>query len=270
MSVPDFDDIVFERLNKEYGAYFLRKKYNHVLLISLVSAVILGCLAVLIPFIRRPEQKSREIYSARYVSMENLLAPPGQPGSPPPMAPAAPALVKAPAKLKTTEAKYVAPKVVDSIPPVLKLIDLRSDSISGMSETGDINGNGDEKGSSGGVIGGTGTGGNEGGGGSGLYTTVDEMPKFKGGDINKFREWVQKKTKYPEEATINGIQGKVYVTFIVERDGTVSNGKVVKGVDPLINNEALKAVMSSPKWSPGKLRGESVRVSYIIMLNFQL
>jgi periplasmic protein TonB len=270
MSVPDFDDIVFEKLNKEYGAYFLRKKYNRVLLISLVSAVIIGCLAVLMPFIHRPEQKKKEIYSTRYVSMENMMAPPGQPGSPPPVVPAAPALVKAPAKLKAAEAKYVAPKVVDSVPPVLKQIDLRSDSISGMSETGDINGSGDEKGSSGGVIGGTGTGGNGGGGGSGLYTTVDEMPKFRGGDINKFREWVQKKTKYPDEATINGIHGKVYVTFIVERDGTVSNGKVVKGVDPLIDNEALKAVMSSPKWSPGRLRGESVRVSYIIMLNFQL
>ena len=96
------------------------------------------------------------------------------------------------------------------------------------------------------------------------------MPKFRGGDINKFREWVQKKTKYPEIATINGIQGKVYVTFIVERDGTVTNGKVVKGVDPLINDEALKAVMSSPRLIPGRQLGEAVMVSYIIMLNFQL
>lgn len=270
MAIPDFDDIVFEKLNKEYGAYFLRKIYSRVLSLSIILAVMAGSFSVLIPFLSIPEQKNREIYSARYVTMETLMIPPGQPDSAPPVVPAAPALVKAPAKLKAAEAKYVAPKVVDSIPPVLKQIDLRSDSISGMSETGDINGGGDEKGSSGGVTGGTGTGGNGGGGGGGLYTTVDEMPKFRGGDINKFREWVQKKTKYPEEATINGIQGKVYVTFIVERDGIVSNGKVVKGVDPLINNEALKAVMSSPKWSPGRLRGESVRVSYIIMLNFQL
>jgi len=99
---------------------------------------------------------------------------------------------------------------------------------------------------------------------------VDIMPTFKGGDINKFREWVQKKTKYPEEATINGIQGKVYITFIVETDGTVSDVKVAKGVDPLIDGEAVKAVKSSPKWAPGKLRGMTVRVSYIIMLDFQL
>jgi len=74
----------------------------------------------------------------------------------------------------------------------------------------------------------------------------------------------------PEVATLNGIQGRVYVIFIVEKDGSVTNGKVVKGVDPLINDEALKAVMSSPKWTPGKQRGTAVRVSYIIMLNFQL
>jgi protein TonB len=96
------------------------------------------------------------------------------------------------------------------------------------------------------------------------------MPTFKGGDINKFRVWVQKKTKYPEEATINGIQGKVYITFVVESDGTISTVKVAKGVDPLIDDEAVKAVKSSPKWSPGKLKGMSVRVSYLIMLDFQL
>jgi len=103
-----------------------------------------------------------------------------------------------------------------------------------------------------------------------LYSIVDVMPSFKGGDINKFREWVKKRTKYPETATINGIQGKVYITFIVENDGSVTNVKVIKGVDPLINDEALKAVASSPKWTPGKQRGVAVRVSYLIMLNFEL
>jgi protein TonB len=96
------------------------------------------------------------------------------------------------------------------------------------------------------------------------------MPKFRGGDIEKFREWVQKQTKYPEVATINGIHGKVYITFIVENDGSVTNVKVVKGVDPLIDDEAVKAVKSSPKWTPGKQKGVAVRVSYIIILNFQI
>jgi len=96
------------------------------------------------------------------------------------------------------------------------------------------------------------------------------MPKFKGGDINKFREWVQKKTNYPEIAIDNNIEGRIYITFIVENDGCVTNVKVVKGVDPIIDDEAVKAVMSSPRWTPGKQRGKEVRVSYLIMINFQL
>jgi protein TonB len=269
MNTPKFDDIIFEKLNKEYGAYLLRKRYNRVVIASIILAVLFGSISVLIPFLIKPEQKSKEIYSSLFVTMENLKppGPSGIPEMPPP--PSVPRLKSS--GLRATENAYVAPKVVDSIPPLEKPIAVKSDSTGlTLGDIGDINGsdNGNENGTgnySGGVEGGTG-----GGGGGGIYSAVDIMPKFKGGDINKFREWVQKKTKYPEVATINGIQGKVYITFIVENDGTVSNVKVAKGVDPLIDDEALKAVKSSPKWSPGKLRGMTVRVSYIIMLDFQL
>jgi protein TonB len=269
MNTPDFDDIIFERLNKEYGAYFLRKSYNRVVILSIILAVLFGSISVLIPFLTKPEQKSKEVYSSLFVTMENLKppGPNGIPEMPPP--PSVPRLKSS--ILRATEEAYVAPKVVDSIPPLEKPVTIKSDSTGLASgDKGDINGsnNGSDNGTgnySGGVEGGTG-----GGGGNGIYSSVDIMPKFKGGDLNKFREWVQKKTKYPEEATVNGIQGKVYLTFIIENDGTVSNVKVVKGVDPLIDDEALKAVKSSPKWTPGKQRGTAVRVSYIIMLNFQL
>jgi periplasmic protein TonB len=266
MSVPDFDDIIFERLNKGYGAYFLRKRYNRVVIKSIVAAVVLGCIIVLIPFFNKPEAKTREIYSSIYVTMEKMK-PPDQPSGLPmlPVSPAPPRNNPA-ARIAAPLAQYVAPKVVDSIPISEKLTDLTIDSFPGVL-TGHETINGSGKGT--GTVSGGGEGG-VGGNGNGLYSAVDEMPKFKGGDINKFREWVQKKTKYPELATINGIQGRVYVTFMVEKDGSVTNGKVVKGVDPLIDDEALKAVMSSPKWTPGKQRGTTVRVSYLIMLNFQL
>jgi protein TonB len=269
MQTPDFDDIIFEKLNKEYGAYLLRKRYNRVVVISIILAVLFGSISVLIPFLSKPKQKSREVYSSLFVTMENLKppGPSGIPEMPPP--PSVPRLKSS--VLKTAVDAYVAPKVVDSIPLLEKSITVKSDSTGLTSgDIGDINGsdNGSVNGTgdySGGVEGGTG-----GGGGDGIYSTVDIMPTFKGGDINKFREWVQKKTKYSGEATINGVQGKVYITFIVENDGTVSDVKVAKGVDPLIDNEAVKAVKSSPKWSPGKLRGMTVRVSFIIMLDFKL
>jgi len=269
MKIPEFDDIIFEKRNKKYGAYLLRKRYNRVVVTSIILAVLFGSISVLIPYLSKPEQKSKEVYSSLFVTMENLK-PPGptnMPEMPPP--PSVPQLKSF--RLKAAENAYIAPKVVDSILPFEKPVAVKSDSIGlVLGDIGDINGsdNGSVNGTGnylGGVEGGTG-----GGGGNGIYSAVDIMPTFKGGDINKFREWVQKKTKYPEVATINSIQGKVYITFIVENDGSVSNVKVVKGVDPLIDNEAVKAVKSSPKWSPGKLRGMTVRVSYIIMLDFQL
>jgi protein TonB len=269
MQTLNFDDIIFEKLNKKYGAYLLRKRYNSVVAISIVLAASFGIISVLIPFLNKPEQKSRDVYSSLIVNME-YLKPPGpsnMPAMPPP--PSVPRLKAY--RLRAAENAYVAPKVVDSILLVEKPTTVKSDS-SGFAQ-GDI---GDIDGSDNGSVNGTGNysggveGGTGGGGGNGIYSSVDIMPSFKGGDINKFREWVQKKTKYPEEATINGVQGKVYITFVVENDGTVSNVKVAKGVDPLIDNEAMKAVKSSPKWSPGKLRGITVRVSYVIMLDFQL
>ncbi|MCX6254916.1 MAG: energy transducer TonB [Bacteroidia bacterium] len=269
MLIPDFDDIIFERLNKEYGAYLLRKRYNRVVIVSVVAATILGCAAVLIPYFIIPEQKSNEIYPSIYVTMENLSVPDEQTGALLPPASSVPPQVKAPVRLVAPEVKYIAPEVVDSILPLEKELVSSADSLSGaIPGEGITNGSGEETGSFSGVGGGGGEG--NGSGGNGLYSVVEVMPTFKGGDINKFREWVRKKTKYPEIATINGIQGKVYVTFIVEKDGSVTNVKVVKGVDPLINDEALKAVKSSPKWSPGKQRGVAVRVFYMIMLNFQL
>ena len=265
MSVPHFDDIIFERLNKEYGAYVLRKRYSSVVTLSITVAVIIGCLIVLIPFLRTPEQKKQEIYTARYVSMDKLMAPPSNRGNLLPPAQSLPVLPKA-VITKIAQAKYVAPTVVDSIPLVEKPLAMASESTTGVSEgQGDPNGTGNGTGDY------TGNGdGGGGGGGDGTFVEVEVMPQFRGGDINKFRDWVQKKTKYPETATINGIHGKVYITFIVENDGTVSNVKVAKGVDPLIDDEALKTVESSPKWTPGKQRGVPVRVAYVIMLNFEL
>jgi protein TonB len=94
------------------------------------------------------------------------------------------------------------------------------------------------------------------------------MPTFRGGDINKFRDWVQRRTNYPQAAIEQKIQGKVFLTFIIEPDGSVSNVTVVKGVAQIIDDEAVKAIQSSPKWSPGLQRGQAVRVRFSMWLNF--
>ena len=79
-----------------------------------------------------------------------------------------------------------------------------------------------------------------------------------------------KRTNYPQAAVDSRIQGKVYLTFIIETDGSVSNVTIVKGVDPLIDVEAVRTIQSSPKWSPGLQRGQPVRVRYSMSLSFLL
>jgi len=273
MPIPDFNDIVFASLNKEYGAYSLRKRYNQVVTLSIVLACLVGCAAILIPFLGIPVQKSREIYTSRFVTLDNLMPPDELGGIPPP-----PALVpqqsKTSAKQITPQLEYIPPTIVDTILPVEKPLLSNTDTMfASLDDKGINTGAGNEKGSGKSTLSGSGIGtGGEGGAGTGngLYSKVDIMPSFKGGDINKFREWVQKKTKYPQVATVNGIQGKVYITFIVESDGSVSNVKVARGVDPLIDDEAVKSVKSSPKWMPGMHKGKAVRVSYYITVNFEL
>lgn len=103
-----------------------------------------------------------------------------------------------------------------------------------------------------------------------IFVIVEDMPKFRGGDINKFREWVQKRVRYPELAAENGIQGRVFITFVVEPNGTVSNVSISRSVDALLDEAAKEAVSASPKWEPGMQRGRPVRVRYSIPIIFQL
>lgn len=103
-----------------------------------------------------------------------------------------------------------------------------------------------------------------------IFIVVEDMPTFRGGDVNKFRDWVQTRVKYPQIAAENGIQGKVFLQFVVEPDGSVSNVIVSRGVDAALDNEAVKVIQSSPKWAPGKQRGAPVRVRFSMQVNFQL
>ena len=103
-----------------------------------------------------------------------------------------------------------------------------------------------------------------------IFFTVEEMPTFRGGDQSKFSKWVQNNVHYPPIASENRIQGKVYIGFVVESDGSVSNVTLTRGVEPALDNEALRAVRNSPKWAAGKQRGAPVRVRFTITVNFQL
>lgn len=102
-----------------------------------------------------------------------------------------------------------------------------------------------------------------------IFFIVEEMPEFPGGDL-ALRKYIANSVRYPEVAQDNGVQGKVYVTFVVGKDGYVKNAQIARGVDPSLDKEALRVVSSLPKWKPGVQRGEPVNVSYTVPINFVL
>lgn len=102
------------------------------------------------------------------------------------------------------------------------------------------------------------------------FQLVEKQPSFKGGGPNEFTKWVNSRLVYPEIAKENGVQGRVTLQFTVEKDGSVTNVKVLRGVDPALDKEAVKVVSSSPKWTPGRQRDRAVKVTYTFPVIFQL
>jgi protein TonB len=251
----DFDDLLFEARNKVYGAYQLRKRYNSVVVAGIVVASIMISSAVVIPFFLASRNEHILTGGANFVQvhMENLEPPPEQIYVPPAPPPPEPASIQ-------EIVKYVPPVVVDTVLPTENTLPT-TDQVLSQSATDQL------------TVTGTGSGddllsGQTGGEKDEPFFFVEVMPSFKGGDINKFREWIQKRTNYPQIAIERKIQGRVFLTFIVETDGSVSNVTIVKGVDPIIDDEAVKSVSESPKWSPGLQRGQPVRVRYSMSLLF--
>ena len=253
--VLDFDDLLFETRNKDYGAHQLRKRYNSVVIAGIILATVLVSSAIVLPFILTTQSDRVLTGRVSYISvqMENLEPPIDEiivpPAPPPPEAAQIQEIVK-----------YVPPVVVDTILP-LEAQQITADEALSQSTSEQVEANG------------TGTGEDLLSGQDGTETDepfflVEVMPSFKGGDLNKFREWVKRRTNYPQIAIDNKIQGRVFLTFIIEPDGSVSNVTIVKGVDPIIDNEAVKAIQASPDWSPGLQRGQPVRVRYSMWLLF--
>ena len=258
--IMDFDELIFENRNKDYGAFQLRKKYKRTVIAGTIISSLFVIIVITLPFALslRPENERVVGMSYYSVGMEGLEPPPDDMfyiPPPPPPPPQGSTLVQ-------EAVRYVPPVVIDSVLPIEEKMATTDEVL--MQTTVDNF-----------VIGGTGSGDGD------IYSSgiggiesddpfffVEVMPSFRGGDINRFREWVQRRTTYPQEAIDAKIQGKVFLTFIVEQDGSVTNVTVVKGVAPIIDNEAVSAIQSSPKWSPGLQRGQAVRVRFALWLNF--
>jgi len=248
--IPTFDDIVFENRNKEYGAYQLRKKYNRVVLIATLIGIAVIATAVIVPYINASRNASKKMRDAKEViaEMSNDLQNEAAPPPPPPP----------PSEVQTV-VKYVAPVVVDSVKvedesklmisdeqvattenkAAVEIVEQKQEEVEPEQKEEEV------------------------------FVVVEEMPEFPGGVI-ALRQYLANAVKYPVIAQENGIQGKVYVNFVVNKDGSVSNAKIARGVDPSLDAEALRVVSTLPKWRPGKQRGAPVRVSYTVPISFKL
>jgi len=102
-----------------------------------------------------------------------------------------------------------------------------------------------------------------------VFTIVEQMPEFPGGEA-AMRKFIVDNIQYPKEAKKEGIQGRVYVGFIVEPDGSLSNIRVLRDINPLLSQEAVRMISTMPKWIPGKQGGKAVRVNYNLPITFTL
>lgn len=103
-----------------------------------------------------------------------------------------------------------------------------------------------------------------------IFLVAETMPSFQGGDLNGFRAWVQGKLKYPALALDNQIQGRVVLTFVVDKTGKVTKVQVLQAPDKSLGEEAVRVVESSPSWSPGKQRGNAVQIRYNMPVEFKI
>ncbi len=247
-------DMVFEGRNKAYGAYVLRKENPKVTLIALfIGATVFASLLAL-PMLDWSSEEELVEEKVVMVDMANLPPPPEEvkpllpPPPPPPPAP------------KIDEVKFVKPKVVEKEKVVeeIKTIEELKDKNVGSK---DIKGRDDGK-----IVIDAPSG--EGDKNAAIvedntvYSAVEVRPDFPGG-IQKFYDFVGKNYKAPEE----DIKGKVYVQFVVEKDGTLTDIKVMRDLGYGTGAEAIRVLKKSPKWKPGIQNGRPVRVLYSLPIN---
>ncbi len=252
MVYPSFDEIVFEHRNHEYGAYVLRKKYNRNVTIALSIGLFCILAATLTPFIMATVSANYKNKQQREVVMEMEKIDKPQ-DAPPPEAPPPPPEEKQ----EVQQVKFTAPVVVDSVPPDTKMATVEETSETVEDESVlEIKEEIKEE-----VV--------EEEAPKEIFIIVEEMPEFPGGQESLMR-FIAENVKYPQVAKENDIKGKVYVRFCVTYKGDVDQASVARGVDPLLDEEALRVVKMLPKWKPGKQRGKAVNVWYTVPINFVL
>lgn len=247
------EDIIFEGRNHSYGAFMLRKKYNKGVLEAFFLTVLLITPLFFINLLRnKPEKIDRKDIPVITIPSENFFKEAIKPPMPPEMSKD---LLK---QLKVNTA--AVPVVVDTVPPnedhgmaadptpaysqgTVGTYVYTDTSTTTVTDGVDLNK---------------------------PYLKVEEDAIFKGGTINDFCKWVAQQIKYPDDARELELKGKVFVRFVVNREGKTEDISILKGVDPLLDREAIRVVASSPRWRPARQQGTDVKQQFVIPIFFQL
>jgi len=250
---PERADLVFESRNKAYGGYVIRKNYEKTILVAFLICIGAIMVLVIAPLVSSFIKGKMEREALKVTESITLAEPPPIDKSTPPPPPVVP-----PPPVQQT-IKFTPPKVVKDIeaeepPPTQeevkevtvstvtqegeKLIDLPPDPVVDPDE-------------------------------GKIFTVVEEMPSFPGGE-EALMKYLGTSIKYPAIARENNIQGKVYLSFYVDKDGKVKEVKVLRGIGGGCDEEAVRVVKAMPEWKPGRQNGRNVAVYYNVPVNFTL
>jgi len=249
--VESLEEMVFKGRNQAYGAYVLRKKYQKYVTISMIIALILLIGGVAYPVIASYLYKKNIVKEEKSVETEILNAPKEDLPPPPPPPP--------PPEAMAEKVKFTVPKVVeDTVETGLATQD-------DLSMKGNVEAPPEEEM----VVEEVKEQVIQQEAPKEIFTVVEEQPGYPGGDEARIK-FLQENIKYPEEAKELGVQGKVFVTFVVEVDGSITDVRVLRGIGAGCDEEAVRVVKSMPRWVPGKQRGQPVRVQFNLPIKFTL
>jgi periplasmic protein TonB len=249
-----WDDIVFEGRNQSYGAYVLRSLYSKNLMIAVIATITIIALMVYGPAIAAMLKGTEVIEKPppkKLVYTELSAPPPIDKPKPPPPQIQLPKLQKV---IKFVPPKVVKEEVVEEVPTIEEIkqnevaaVEVEGEDVVFEEPVEQVVVEDENK----------------------IFMVVEQQPEFEGGyeAMNKF---IAKNLKYPASARRMGIDGTVYVSFVVGKDGTINDVKVLRGISADCDKEAVRVVQMMPPWKPGKQNGKAVFVRFNLPIKFKL
>lgn len=256
--IQSWDDLVFEKRNKEYGAYEIRKKYSNHVTVGILIAIAVAGLVLAAPRIAKLFERPEPVIAAPKKTMvySELQAPPPIKDTPPPPKFDIPPLKKV--------IKFVPPKVTkeevpeEEVPTITEIKENETAAVE-VEGTGEVvfdepvqevvdDGAGKEE---------------------QVFTVVEQMPEYSGG-YEAMMKFISKNIKYPASARRMGIEGQVFVSFVVDTEGRISEVATIKGISADCDKEAVRVVQMMPPWKAGKQNGKPVKVRFVLPIKFKL